>query len=83
MTTLSKLTKAELVKIIQARDAELEALRVELAQLKATPQTTAVLPNGQRVARKVYEFNPAIKGDFLRASALARENNGIVKRAAR
>lgn len=31
--------------------------------------------------RVVYEFNPSVKGDYERAMRLARENNGIVRRA--
>jgi hypothetical protein len=35
----------------------------------------------KRDARKVYEFDPAVPGDFKRASQAARECGGVVRRA--
>ena len=34
-----------------------------------------------RGAKRIFEFDPSIKGDFARASALARAENGVVRRA--
>jgi len=34
----------------------------------------------QRVTRKVFEFNPAVPGDFARAMNEARKHNGVVRR---
>lgn len=34
----------------------------------------------QRVVRKVFEFNPALPGDFARAMNEARKHNGVVRR---
>lgn len=57
---------------VQQLQAENEALRAENAALRAGQQ--------QRVTRKVFEFNPAVPGDFARAMNEARKHNGMVRR---
>lgn len=62
------------------RDDELiDQLRTDVQQLQAE---NAALRAGQqqRVVRKVFEFNPALPGDFARAMNEARKHNGVVRR---
>jgi len=56
---------------------QLEEAQAKLAVFERPP--TRVVHHKPRPM--VYEFNPAIPGDFDRASKLARATNGIVKRA--
>lgn len=35
----------------------------------------------QAFPRPIFEFDPNLPGDFMRAAALAKANNGVVKRA--
>lgn len=66
---------------------ERDSLRTELAALRAAPVRVAATrpaPSAPSTARRtaaVFEFDPSIRGDFMRASKLAREANGIVRRA--
>lgn len=57
---------------VQQLQAKNEALRAENEALRAGQQ--------QRVVRKVFEFNPAVPGDFARAMSEARKHNGVVRR---
>ena len=43
---------------------------------------TLAKPTPTTQQRRVYEFNPAIPGDFARAAQLAKANKGSVKRMA-
>ena len=54
-------------------DCQLGEAGQELETLKTKPTPTTQ-------QRRVYEFNPAIPGDFARAAALAKSNRGSVKR---
>ena len=61
---------------------QLDCMRFDLqnyVQALYDAQTLAK-PNTQQ--RRVYEFNPAIPGDFARAAQLAKANKGSVKRMA-
>lgn len=49
------------------------------ARIKQPAPTVAPV---RSTTRTVFEFNPHVEGDFARASKLARENNGTVRRAA-
>ena len=75
---------------------ERDSLRTELAALRAAPAApspapvrvaaTRPAPSAPSTARRaapitVFEFDPSIRGDFMRASKLARETNGTVRRA--
>lgn len=66
---------------------ERDSLRTELAALRAAPVRVAATrpapsaPSTARRAATVFEFDPSIRGDFMRATKLAREANGIVRRA--
>jgi chromosome segregation ATPase len=80
-----------------AKDA-IETLRIDvhvrIAELAAANEAITIAKNLQRRcdaietkpeapkrdARKVYEFDPAKPGDFKRASQMARENGGSVRR---
>lgn len=60
-------------------DELIDQLRIDVQQLQAE---NAALRAGQqqRVVRKVFEFNPALPGDFARAMNEARKHNGVVRR---
>lgn len=36
----------------------------------------------ERITRRVFEFNPEVPGDYHRALLLAKQHNGVVRRAA-
>ena len=57
----------------------IDQLRIDVQQLQAENEA---LRAGQqrRVTRKVFEFNPAVPGDFARAMNEARKHNGVVRR---
>lgn len=78
---MSKLTKSQLVdeNIALRHNLDLSATRIasleaELSKLSAAPAAAA------RAKPAVYLFDPNVKGDFMRASKLAREFGGTVKR---
>lgn len=51
-------------------------LKAELAMLKAPAQRVV----RHQPAKKIFEFDPNIKGDFARACKLAKEFGGICRR---
>lgn len=58
---------------------ELNKLTVAVAQHVSDP---VAAPATQRVKGKtIYEFDPSKKGDFIRASQLAKQFGGLVRRA--
>lgn len=71
--------------------AERDTLRTEFAALRAAYAAIPVAaarptPSAPSTARRTasitaFEFDPSIRGDFMRATKLAREANGIVRRA--
>lgn len=87
------LLEAKVVRLEEARDALQRQLTVAIAQrneqldakhdaLNAAADARikrALRP--QAFPRPTFEFDPAVPGDFQRASALAKANNGVVKRA--
>lgn len=70
---------------VESLTTELKELREWYATALATINELKAAPAAPRakplVTRPVYEFDPTVRGDFARASALARDNNGIVRRA--
>ena len=63
--------------------AELAAVKEQLAALSVkTPVMPVHAQTSVRVSnlRKIFEFDPAVPGDFKRASELARQSNGAVRR---
>lgn len=66
-----KTVKAE----VTSRDEEIGRLRSILVKLHHAAEAAP-----RRATRQVYEFDPNVRGDFVRASALAKANNGIVRR---
>lgn len=74
-TLTSLLDKAE----AKIREYEVALTNVNVAELKAkieTPARRVTMP----AQRKVFEFDPAIPGDFQRACKLAKEFKGVVRR---
>lgn len=59
-------------------DELIDQLRTDVQQLQA--ENAALRAGQQRVVRKVFEFNPAVPGDFARAMSEARKHNGVVRR---
>ena len=59
-------------------DELIDQLRIDVQQLQA--ENAALRAGQQRVTRKVFEFNPAVPGDFARAMNEARKHNGVVRR---
>ena len=59
-------------------DELIDQLRIDVQQLQA--ENEALRAGQQRVTRKVFEFNPAVPGDFARAMNEARKHNGVVRR---
>lgn len=62
-------------------DELIDQLRTDVQQLQAENEALRA-GQQQRVTRKVFEFNPALPGDFARAMNEARKHNGVVRRAA-
>lgn len=62
---------------LQRARAELEALRTPAPAPRSLGAALSALP---KRSKTVFEFDPSVKGDFVRASQLARANNGIVRR---
>ena len=65
------LLETKVVRLEEARDA-LNAAADARIKLASRPQA---------FPRPTFEFDPDVPGDFKRASALAKANNGVVKRA--
>ena len=68
----------QLAKAIEQRNEQLDAKHDALnaaadARIKRAPRP-------QAFPRPVFEFDPRIQGDFQRACALAKANNGVVQR---
>lgn len=61
-------------------DELIDQLRVDVQQLQA--ENAALRAGQQRVVRKVFEFNPEVPGDYHRALLLAKQHNGVARRAA-
>lgn len=62
-------------------DELIDQLRIDVQQLRAENEALRA-GQQQRVTRKVFEFNPAVPGDFARAMNEARKHNGVVRRMA-
>jgi len=93
-------TKLELTQALAARNTELQAARVRIAELegdvvvwrnKTAAAAHLALEQVKKVKaantphtgpRPVFEFDPMVPGDFRRAMDLARDNRGVVRRAA-
>lgn len=91
---MARITKAQLEQQLAAAalrieqlTAECNALTTECDQLRRQLRTAEAAEQYQaarlKATRPVYEFDPALPGDFTRASQLARANGGTVRRAQR
>ena len=60
-------------------DELIDQLRIDVQQLQAENNALRA-GQQQRVTHKVFEFNPAVPGDFARAMNEARKHNGVVRR---
>lgn len=70
----------QLAKAIEQRNEQLDAKHDALnAIADARIARTASRP--QAFPRPIFEFDPNLPGDFTRAAALAKANNGVVQRA--
>jgi hypothetical protein len=89
----AKPTKLELAQALAERNAQLEAARLRIAELegdKAALQskleafkqlsTKRSAKQNASAPKRVYEFDPAVPGDFVRASNEAKKNGGTVRR---
>lgn len=86
--------EAKVVRLEEARDALQRQLTVAIAQRNeqldakhdalnaaADARIARAASRPQAFPRPVFEFDPNLPGDFTRAAALAKANNGVVKRA--
>lgn len=83
----TKVTKAQLqdeVERLRAHVDHLEtmnaALNEQVASLRS--QLAQAKTVAERPARRVFEFNPNVPGDYHRALLLAKQHNGVARRAA-
>lgn len=79
---MPSITKAQLQAEVEALRhnnemlrTQLESAQAEIAAFKQPARRVSIRP-----AAKVFEFDPSINGDFVRASKLAREFGGMVRR---
>ena len=89
---MAKLTNAQLIQQLSDSHVAYQRLEQQFAALAEEHRIVTeqlrisnALCNSEAVTRKptsraVFEFDPTIPGDFARASALAREVRGSVKR---
>lgn len=88
------LLEAKVVRLEEARDALQRQLTVAIAQRNeqldakhdalnaaADARIARAASRPQAFPRPVFEFDPNLPGDFMRAVALAKVNNGVVRRA--
>lgn len=84
------LLEAKVVRLEEARDALQRQLTVAVeqrnAQLDAKHALNAIADAriariARAASRPIFEFDPNLPGDFMRAVALAKVNNGVVRRA--
>lgn len=77
---LGKKLKRELIAIVVAQSAEINALRerLEAREKVVEPATRGNVRNTQRT---VCEFDPDVPGSFATAMARARQCGGVVRRA--
>lgn len=64
-------------------ETERDSLRAEVAALKAAAPVAAPSTRTRPVStglKRVFEFDPKVPGDFVRASKLAQEHGGSVRR---
>lgn len=73
------------IKALEAQIAELKAevarLERENNQLALSAEAAKPPRRSERPNRRVFEFDPSVRGDFARAAELAREHGGSVRRA--
>lgn len=76
---LSKKLKRELIEIVVAQSAEINALRerLEAREKVVEPVTRGNVPRNN----VVWEFDPEVPGSFVAAMAKARAHGGTVRRA--
>lgn len=68
--------------IVRAQRDESNTSYVQLSREGVAAQIAAIsAPRPQAFPRPVFEFDPNLPGDFTRAAALAKANNGVVRRA--
>jgi multidrug efflux pump subunit AcrA (membrane-fusion protein) len=82
--TLAKLESAQ-AEIVALR-GQLNEAQLELAGLKVRAKLDAPAPQAQprptvKPSKRIFEFDPGKPGDYARASRLAREQGGLVRRA--
>lgn len=75
---LSKKLKRELIEIVVAQSAEINALRerLEAREKVVEPATRGNVPRNNVVC----EFDPDVPGSFVAAMANARTQGGVVRR---
>lgn len=75
-TLTSLLDKAE----AKIREYEVALTNVNVAELKAKIETPARRVSQHAPSIKIFEFDPAMPGDFQRACKLAKEFKGVARR---
>lgn len=74
---MARMTNAQLVDENTKLRAHCAHLETQLEALRSQPHTRSVRPAGPK---RVFEFDPVVTGDFVRASKLAKEFGGVVRR---
>jgi len=69
----------QLAKAIEQRNEQLDA-KHDALNAAADARIARVASRPQAFPRPVFEFDPHTQGDFQRACALAKANNGVVQR---
>lgn len=70
-----------LVDHLETRNAELTAAIESLRNERQAPAPVRHVPRTERAKRVVFEFDAELPGDYQRAMSLAKQHNGIVRRA--
>ena len=76
---MAQLTRPQLIAQLEAERHNNEQLKLAVARLEGEVAALKAAKPAKAQAN-VFTFDPAIKGDFIRASKLAREQGGIVRR---
>lgn len=74
-----RVLEAQLAKAVEQRNAQLDAKHDALNAI-ADARIARAASRPQAFPRPVFEFDPHTQGDFQRACALAKANNGVVQR---
>lgn len=74
-----RVLEAQLAKAVEQRNVQLDAKHDALNAI-ADARIARAASRPQAFPRPIFEFDPNLPGDFARAAALAKTNNGVVQR---